>query len=335
MMLASCNRAEVGKAAEAAPVPVPAGNSVSPVPSAPSANPESEKNAPQPEHVDGARAMRYTREIVAYGPRWNGSPAHVKVEDYLRRSIKAAAPGAILEEDAFTPQTPVGPLPVRNFLAKFPGIKDGVIVIASHYDTNYPLRKTNYVGANDGACTSALLLELAHHLQAGMGKTAPGKRDGYSVWLLWDDAEEAIQEDKIAWTDDDSLYGVRHLADTWSKDGTIKRMKAFLLLDMVGYSELSVMRDANSTGWLEDMISDAADRLTYRSYFFARNTAVEDDHIPFAKLGVPVADLIDFEYGYNNVYWHTPEDTVDKLSAKSLEIVGSTTLETVKMLDRR
>ncbi len=292
--------------------------------------------------------MQYTRQIVAFGPRWPGSPAHKKVEDYLRMRIKAIVADGQVEEDAFTAQTPVGPLPMRNFIAKFPGTRDGVIVIASHYDTNYPLRKTNYVGANDGACTSALLLELAHHLQGELD-SVPGKvdfagrvrhlnnvkRPGYSVWLMWDDGEEAIQDDKIAWTDDDSLYGVRHLAEAWTKDGTIKRMKAFLLLDMIGDADLGVLRDGNSTPWLEDLVGQAADRLTYKSYFFATQSAVEDDHIPFAKLGVPVADLIDFQYGYNNVYWHTTQDTVDKLSAKSLEIVGSTTLETVKMLDRR
>ena len=112
-------------------------------------------------------------------------------------------------------------------------------------------------------------------------------------------------------------------------------MKAFVVLDMIGDADLGVLRDANSTPWLEDLIGQAADRLTYKSYFFAMQSAVEDDHIPFAKLGVPVADLIDFQYGYNNVYWHTTQDTVDKLSAKSLEIVGSTTLEAVKMLDKR
>lgn len=320
-----------------------------PEPPPPPLNDAIDKNAPPPIHVNGERVMQYTRQLVAIGPRWNGGPGHKQAEDYLRQRLKVVVADAKVEEDAFTAQTPVGPLPMRNFIAKFPGSRDGIIVIASHYDTNYPLRKTNYVGANDGASSSALLLELAQQFQAELDDVArqpdfagrvkhlnPNiKRPGYSVWLVWDDGEEAISGDKIAWTDDNSLYGVRRLADAWAKDGTAKKIKAFLLLDMIGDADLSVMREANSTPWLEDLVGRAADRLTYKSYFFQKQIAVEDDHIPFLKLGVPVADLIDFEYGFNNVYWHTPEDTVDKLSPKSLEIVGSTVLETVKMLDRR
>lgn len=320
-----------------------------PEPPPPPLNDAIDKNAPPPIHVNGERVMQYTRQLVAIGPRWNGGPGHKQAEDYLRQRLKVVVADAKVEEDAFTAQTPVGPLPMRNFIAKFPGSRDGIIVIASHYDTNYPLRKTNYVGANDGASSSALLLELAQQFQAELDAVArqpdfagrvkhlnPNiKRPGYSVWLVWDDGEEAISGDKIAWTDDNSLYGVRRLADAWAKDGTAKKIKAFLLLDMIGDADLSVMREANSTPWLEDLVGRAADRLTYKSYFFQKQIAVEDDHIPFLKLGVPVADLIDFEYGFNNVYWHTPEDTVDKLSPKSLEIVGSTVLETVKMLDRR
>ncbi len=318
-------------------------------PPAPPLNAAIDKDAPEPLHVSGERALQYTKQLVALGPRWNGGPGHKKAEEYLRQRLQVIVADAKVEEDGFTAQTPVGPLPMRNFIAKFPGQRDGIIVIASHYDTNYPLRNTNYVGANDGASSSALLLELAQQFQAELDAYArqldfagrvkhlnPNiKRPGYTVWLVWDDGEEAISPDKIAWTDDNSLYGVRRLAEAWAKDGTSKKIKAFLLLDMIGDADLSVMREANSTPWLEDLVEHAADRLTYKAYFFQRQIAVEDDHIPFLKLGVPVADLIDFDYGYNNVYWHTPQDTVDKLSAKSLEIVGSTTLETVKMLDRK
>jgi glutaminyl-peptide cyclotransferase len=217
---------------------------------------------------------------------------------------------------------------VRNIIAKFPGAKDGIIVIASHYDTNYPLRNTAYVGANDGGSSSALLLEFANQLR---GK----KRDGYSIWLVWDDAEEAI----VAETPDmpfekDSLYGITHLADKWQADGTLKNIKAFLLADMVGDADLNIERDTNSTAWLEDTVYEAATRLGYQSHFFARVFPVTDDHIPFVKRGVPSADFIDFNYGYNDVFWHTTQDTVDKLSPKSLEIVGATMLETINILDK-
>ena len=276
-----------------------------------------------PPIFDSARAMQYVREIVAFGPRPVGSANHKKVEDYITSHLK----GDAVEDDVFTAETPVGKFPVRNIIAKFPGTRDGIIVIASHYDTNYPLRKTSYIGANDGASSSALLLESANQLR---GK----KRDGYSVWLVWDDAEEAMKPETELAFDKDSLYGIRHLAEKWQNDGTLKKVKAFLLADMIGDADLNIDRDQNSTPWLEDIVYQAATRLGYQSHFFARDNQVTDDHIPFMQRGVPCADLIDFDYGYNNVFWHTPQDTVDKLSPKSLEIAGSTILETVSILDR-
>lgn len=275
-------------------------------------------NAPPPT-IDANRAMQYVKEIVAFGPRPIASPNHKKVEDYITAHLK----GDTLEEDSFTADTPEGKFPVRNIIAKFPGAKDGIIVIASHYDTNYPLRDTGFVGANDGASTSALLLEFANQLR---GK----KRDGYSIWLLWTDAEEAVKQ----WSATDSLYGTRHLAQKWQEDGSAKKIKAFLLADMIGDADLDIDRDANSTPWLEDVIYEAATRLGYQSHFFARNNAISDDHLPFVKIGVPAADIIDINYGYNNVFHHTPQDTIDKLSPKSLDIAGTVILETIRILDK-
>jgi glutaminyl-peptide cyclotransferase len=276
-----------------------------------------------PPIFDSARAMQYVKEMVAFGPRPIGSANHKKVEDYITSHLK----GDALEDDVFTADTPVGKFPVRNIVAEFPGTRDGIIVIASHYDTNYPLRNTSYIGANDGASSSGLLLEIANQLR---GK----KRDGYSVWLVWDDAEEAMKPETELAFDKDSLYGISHLAEKWLNDGTLKKVKAFLLADMIGDADLNIDRDQNSTPWLEDVVYQAASRLGYQSHFFARDNQVTDDHIPFMQRGVPCADLIDFDYGYNNVFWHTPQDTVDKLSPKSLEIAGTTILETVSILDR-
>jgi hypothetical protein len=290
------------------------------VPAATDASTTSADLGPPPA-FNSARAMQYVKEIVAFGPRPIGSANHKKVEDYIHAHLK----GDQVEDDAFIIETSEGKFPVRNIIAKYPGTRDGIVVIASHYDTNYPLRDTNYVGANDGASSSALLLEIANQLR---GK----KLDGYSVWLLWDDAEEAI---KLPWTDTNSVYGVRHLAQKWQDDGTIKNIKAFILEDMIGDADLNIERDQDSTPWLEGLIYQAATRLGYQSHFFARTVPMEDDHKPFVQRGVPSADLIDFQYGYNNVFWHTTQDTVDKLSPKSLEIVGTVTLETVQMLDKK
>jgi len=273
---------------------------------------------PNPPSIDADRAMKYVKNIVAFGPRPVGSANHKKLEDYIYSQLK----GDSVEDEAFVADTPEGKFPMRNIIAKFPGTRDGIIVIAGHYDTNYPLRDTGYVGANDGGASTAILLELANQLR---GK----KRDGYSVWLFWTDGEEAMKN----WTATDSVYGSRHLAERWEKDGTIKKIKAFLLADMIGDADLNVDQDSNSTAQLESVVYQAATRLGYQSHFFGRTIGVEDDHLPFMQRGVPCADLIDLDYGYNNVFHHTPQDTVDKLSTKSLQIVGSVILETVRILD--
>ena len=282
-----------------------------------------------PPAVDANRAMQYVREMVKFGPRPLGSLSHKKVEQYISSHLK----GDQVEDDIFTANTPEGKFPIHNIIAKFPGTKDGIIIIASHYDTNYPLRNTSYVGANDGASSSGLLLELANHLR---GK----QRDGYSVWLVWDDAEEAMKPDGSGGLpnempfNEDSLYGITHLAEKWQADGTLKKVKAFILTDMIGDADLNIEKDTNSTPWLQQVVYEAAKRSGYQSHFFARQMDVGDDHLPFVKRGVPSVDLIDFMYGYNNVFWHTTQDTIDKLSPQSLQIVGSVVLETVRILDK-
>lgn len=276
--------------------------------------------APTAETFNGARALEYTREFVASGPRWVGSPGHAKAEAFLKKQFARDQ----LEVDTFTMNTPAGPQEMHNFIVRFPGKKDGVIVLASHYETNYPLRNINYIGANDGGSTTGLLIELANHLR---GRTL----DGYSVWLVFFDGEEAFKE----WSDTDSTYGSRHLAAKWQNDSTLKRIKAYIILDMLGDKDLDIQRDSNSTPWLLDLIQKAAGKYGDQSYFFQQETTDSDDHIPFVKRGVPSADIIDLNYGYQNSYWHTAQDTMDKLSAKSLTIVGNTMLETIRLLNQR
>ena len=279
-------------------------------------------NAPPPT-FDADRAMRYASDIVKFGPRPLASANHKKVEDYISSRLK----GDQVADDSFIAETNLGKFPVHNIVAKYPGNKDGIILIASHYDTNYPLRNTSYVGANDGASSSALLLEIADQLR---GK----QREGYSVWLIWDDAEEAMKPDTEVDFMSDSLYGITHLAEKWEADGTLKKVKAFLLADMIGDADLNIDREGNSTPWLQNVVYEAATRLGYQSHFFARTLPMEDDHLPFVKRGVPCIDLIDFNYGYNNVFWHSPQDTMDKLSPQSLKIVGQTMLESIRILDK-
>jgi len=270
--------------------------------------------------INSSRGFQLTREVSAFGARPLGSENHQKLEKYIYSHLK----GDDVSDDAFEADTPEGKFPVRNIIAKYPGSRDGIIVVAGHYDTNYPLRNAGYVGANDGGSSTALLLELANQLRGR-------KRSGYSVWLVWSDGEEALKE----WSQTDSLYGTKHLAAQWEKDGTLPKIKAFLLVDMIGDADLNIDREQNSTPWLEDLILQAASRYGYQSHFFARTIAIEDDHLPFLQRKVPSADLIDLDYGYGNAFHHTPQDTMDKLSPKSLEITGNTVLETIRLLNKK
>ena len=230
LLLAACTQ----KTAVSAAASPDAGGSAATAPDTTQTLPDS---GPLP-HFDGAAAMQYVRDVVAFGPRWVGSPGHEKLEAFLRSKLKSDN----LEEDSFTTQTPVGDLAMRNFIAKFPGARDGIIVVAGHYDTLY--NRPDFVGANDAGSSTGLLLQLAHNLRAQM---KDGKREGYSVWLVWLDGEEAFKK----WTyNEDSVYGSRHLAAKWQAAGTLKQVKAFLLVDMVGDADLNIDRDASSTPWL-------------------------------------------------------------------------------------
>jgi glutaminyl-peptide cyclotransferase len=253
------------------------------------------------QHFNGGKAYEYAREFAAIGPRWPTGPGHVKAEAFLRDHFKHDQ----LEEDTFTANTPIGPVTLHNFIVRFPGKKPGAIVLGSHYETNYPLRNINFVGANDGAATTGLLMAIGDQLR---GKTL----DGYSVWLVFFDGEEAFEK----WSASDSTYGSRHLAARWGGDGTLGRIKAFLLADMIGDKDLDIQRETNSTGWLTE-------------------EAVEDDHLPFVRRGVPSIDVIDLDYGPNNSYHHTAQDTLDKISARSLAIDGDVFLETIRLIDQR
>jgi Zn-dependent M28 family amino/carboxypeptidase len=281
--------------------------------------------AAQAQHFDGAKAYEYAREFAAIGPRWPTGPGHVKAEEFLRSHFLHDQ----REEDAFIADTPIGAVSMRNFIVRFPGTRPGVIVLATHYETNYWLRNINFVGANDGAATTGLLMAIADRLRE---ETAHGKKlDGYSVWLVFFDGEEAIQ----SWSNTDSTYGSRHLAARWGGDGTLGKIKAFILTDMIGDKDLDIQRETNSTPWLIALVAQAAKKFGYERYFFQKDMAVEDDHLPFVERGVPSIDIIDLDYGPNNSYHHTAQDTMDKVSGHSLRIDGDVILETIRLLDQR
>ena len=279
----------------------------------------------QSQKFNGNRAYEYARQFVAIGPRWPTSQGHAKAEAFLRAHFAHDA----VEEDTFTADTPIGAVPLRNFIVRYPGKKDGVIVLATHYETNYWLKNINFVGANDGGATTGLLMAMADQLRA---QTAGGKKlDGYSVWLVFFDGEEAIK----SWSDSDSTYGSRHLAAKWGRDGTLGKIKAFILTDMIGDRDLDIQRETRSTEWLVELVRQAAKKFRDEQYFFQSEEPVDDDHLPFVKRGVPSIDVIDLNYGPNNSYHHTAQDTLDKVSAHSLQIDGDVLGETIRLIGAR
>ena len=268
----------------------------------------------------GASALEYTRHAVSFGPRPPGSEADHRLQAYIESQVKLD--GCELIEDAFTAKTPKGEIAMKNIIAKFPGKSGRAIAITGHFDTKlFPGRK--FVGANDGGSSTGLLLELARVL-AHQPRTD-------DVYLVWFDGEEAIRE---KWEGDDNLYGSRHLAERWHKDGTLARLKALINVDMIGDKRLDIKKESYSSPALNKLVWSVAADLGYQAYFPNEQLGGEDDdHMPFLKLGAPAIDIIDFDYGPDNGYWHSDRDTMDKLSAQSLEIVGLVMVETIHRLE--
>lgn len=259
--------------------------------------------------------MGYARKVVSFGPRVSGSPAIVALRDYIVKELRDV--DLAVEERKFNAQTPVGVLPMVNVIAKIPGNTGRRVLITGHYDTKR-FSDIRFVGANDAGSSTALLLELAKVLSKRRSSSTPSDE----IWIVFFDGEEAVKE----WTDTDSLYGSRRLAAELEQAGEIKSIRALINLDMIGDRDLSLVRDYFSSAPLRDLAVQVAAAQGHGDLFDSEMGAIEDDHVPFAKLGVPVLDLIDFNYGPSNSFWHTQDDTIDKLAPKSFEIVGNLVL---------
>ncbi|MGH8273950.1 MAG: M28 family peptidase [Gammaproteobacteria bacterium] len=268
---------------------------------------------------DGQLAYQYSLKATAFGPRPPGSAAHARLLAWLEAELTGIAHPNSWQAQKFTAHTPDGPIPMTNLVARFPGKSPGVIVIGGHYDTLS--HRPDFVGANDGGSSTGILLALAKHFAAHPPQ-------GPSVWIVWFDGEEAVR----AWTDSDHTYGSRELARRWHTNGTAKRIRALLVLDMIGDRNLTVARETNGTPWLMNLVCREAEKIGAGQNFCRYDQTIYDDDKPFRAAGVPAADLIDFHYGPYNEYWHTDEDTPDKLAPASFRIVGSVVLATVHAL---
>jgi Zn-dependent M28 family amino/carboxypeptidase len=284
------------------------------VKTAPTAEPQKKTTA-----FDGERAFNHVKAQVEFGPRPAGSAAIEKTREYLVKELKSYGLKVTLDE--FTPATPQGKVKMKNVIAELPGASPDIIAIGSHYDTK-PFKEFTFVGANDGGSSTGALLEIARVMAADK---MPRKFTYQFVFL---DGEEAFCK---VWDEclnhQDHTYGSRHMVERLRADKQLDRLKAFILLDMVGDKDLNLMREDNSSSWLVQIIWDTARDAGYGKNFLRESSYIEDDHTRFLEAGVPAADLIDFEYGgATNKYWHTKDDTLDKLSAESLKAVGDVVL---------
>jgi Zn-dependent M28 family amino/carboxypeptidase len=154
-----------------------------------------------------------------------------------------------------------------------------------------------------------------------------------AVWIAFLDGEET--QAQLEWDEADSLYGSREMAARLVLSGDSKRVHAAILADMVGQKNLLLPRDSESTGWLTDLIWKTAASLGYKDIFVSRKTYNGDDHESFLKRGMPAVDIIDLQNYIDLGYWHTSQDTLDKISPRSLAIVGHVILESVNQLQKR
>jgi glutaminyl-peptide cyclotransferase len=271
---------------------------------------------------DGAKAYDQVAKLVAFGPHPSGSASIVQVQNYLHSEL--ANYGCAVEDQAFIAPSPIGSLPMKNIVAKIPGSGPGIILLMSHFDTKH---LDNFVGADDAGSSTGVLLEIARNLCGAKTKQTN------SVWLAFVDGEET--QATFDWVTEDSVYGSRELAARMALSGDLKNTRAVILLDMVGQYDLRIQRDYDAPKWLNDAIWNTAARLGYKSVFVSDTTRTEDDNLPFIDRRVPVIDLIDLGDYMKLGYWHTTQDTLDKISPRNLAVVGHVVLESLGELQKR
>lgn len=277
--------------------------------------------AAPPPALDAANAWKHLEALVALGPRPPGSPALEATRAYLEAELQRA--GLAPVRQAFEAKTPLGAFQLANVYADLPATnKDAEqVILATHFDTK--LGVEGFVGANDGGSGTALLLELARVVKQG-GPRALAYR------FLFLDGEEATRE---LWQGEDNCYGSRHHAKELAKQGAASRVRAFVLLDMVGDADLSLLRETWSDRRLVELFRTAATKAGDAALFSGASQAIEDDHGPFLDAGIPSIDLIDFEYGPRNAYWHTKDDALAHCSQASLGRVGRLVLAALPALE--
>jgi hypothetical protein len=265
---------------------------------------------------DGGRAYKHVEQLVAIGPHSAGSEGIRRAQEYIISQLKSYG-CPVEEEDFHAPSTPVGDVAMKNIIVKIPSANPNIILYGSHYDTK---RMANFVGADDAGSSTGVLLELARLLCA--------RKNADTIWLAFFDGEEAFNQN---WADPDNTYGSRELAATLSLSGNLPHVKAMILVDMVGPANPVYKRETNSTPWLTDIFWTTAAQLGYGKVFVNDRADIEDDHLSFLKRDIPSVDIIDLDVPY----WHTANDTLDKVDPRTLAITGHVLIASLPELEKR
>jgi len=290
--------------------------------------------APDAVAFNGERAMEHVKKQLAIGPRVAGSPEGAKTRDYIASSLKSF--GITAKADEFQVLTPLGSKTMVNLTAEIPGESTDVLMIASHYDSKF-FKDMRFLGANDPGTSVGTLLELARVLSASPQKPK------LTYWLVFFDGEESFCEQ---WEQcqnanpadpknplPDNTYGSREFVAQLQRRNEVKRVRALILLDMMGAKNLELGRDDMSTRWLQDIVWQTAKEAGYGKVFVERPEGVGgDDHEPFLHAGIDSLDLIQLS---NYQYWHRADDTIDKVSAQSMKIVGEVVLASLPKIAER
>ncbi|MDT4895887.1 MAG: hypothetical protein QOH25_964 [Acidobacteriota bacterium] len=300
-----------------------AGNTVA----TPAASPLGTPGAPKLA-VDGARAFEHVRKQVEFGPRPAGSAELARTREYILAELKSHG-GLNVTVDEWQAKTPIGARGMANVTAELPGESSDVIVLGSHYDTKL-FKEFRFVGANDGASSTGALLEIARVLATS------GQKPRLTYRFVFFDGEEAFCKN---WDDcqtpdgPDNTYGSQRYVKQLKEKNEIKRVRAMILLDMMGYKNLELGRNETlSTRWLIDAVWDTAGELGYGEYFIDEIEHCDgDDHVPFLQEGIESLDIIQLG-SYD--YWHRAEDTLDKISPQSLKIVSDVVLASLPRIEQ-
>ena len=281
---------------------------------------------------DADRAFEYVKQQVDFGPRPPASPELEKTRAYILDQLRSF--GLNVTTDEFHATTPLGDKKMANIVAELPGSSPDIIIMASHFDTKY-FKDIKFVGANDAGSSTGALMEIARVLAA----RKPNKLtyrfvffDGEEAFCReWDDCHNpnpADPKDPLP----DNTYGSRHYVSQLVTKNEVSRVKAMILMDMMGYKDLKLGRADLGTLWLQDIVWQTGKQLGYKQFVDAQEGVGDDDHSPFLKAGIDSLDIIQLS---TYPYWHTKEDTLDKVSAKSLKVVGDTIITSLPKIEDR